>query len=626
MATAPSTPKAIEEKLAQLPTQPGVYMMKSDKGEVIYVGKAKSLRNRVRTYFSGRDDGRAFTRHLVEAAADLDYVVTDTEKEALILENNLIKQFRPRYNIYFRDDKEFVSIRLDINEPWPRPRIVRQIKKDKALYFGPYASARSARQTLRFINNLFPIRKCSNSELKSRSRPCLYHQMGKCLGPCSDQVDEGAYRKVIDQVILILRGKDEDLLAILREQMTKASAGLRFEEAGRLRDQIAAIEKTVEGQKITSTDFVDRDIFGYYREGEHMEIQAMFVRRGRLQDLAAYAFSLKMRSPREVFESFLNLLYSQTRFIPKELLVPVETADTAALTEWLSERKAQSVEIVRPQRGEKKRLVELAMKNAEISFRARHGSAEAQRELLDGLREALGLRARPERIECFDISNIGGQMAVGSMVCFRDGVADKGKYRRFKIKRVKGADDFAMMREVLSRRYGKAGKEDLPDLAIIDGGKGQLNAAQSALTEAGVSDVDVVALAKARHQKGTEERVFKPGVSDPIVLPPNSAELLLLRRIRDEAHRFAIEYHRKVRQKKFIQSPLDQIPGIGPARKKALVRHFGNIWRIRSASIDELKQVKGISEKQAAVVYNQFHAEPTQTDSEAAGGSDAHRT
>ncbi|MBM4080918.1 MAG: excinuclease ABC subunit UvrC, partial [Planctomycetes bacterium] len=492
----------LTEKLDALPPSTGVYLLKDAKHKVLYVGKAKSLRNRVRTYFTGRDDGRFFTRFITQHTSDLDWVVTQGEKEALILENNLIKQFKPRYNIVFRDDKTYVSIRLDLSEKWPRPQIVRQIKKDNALYFGPYASARAVRETLRFINRLFPIRKCRDSDFRTRRRPCVYHQMGQCMGPCSGKADETAYREMIDHVILILKGKDEELLEILRRKMQEASAEMKFERAAKLRDQIAAIEKTLERQQATTWTFVDRDIFGYYKEGDWMEIQAMFVRNGRLSDLAAYSLSAKHRTPEEVFGAFLNQFYSQTRFIPKEVIIPVETEDSAALTEWLSELKGQAVEIICPQKGDKVRLVEMARVNAGNAYRARHGGQEGQQRILAALQTSLGLRGLPKRIECFDISNIGGTLAVGSCVAFENGMPRKAGYRHYKIKTVEQADDFAMMREVLTRRFERGLKEnDLPDLAVIDGGKGQLGVAEGVLKALDTCQVDVIGLAKGRREK-----------------------------------------------------------------------------------------------------------------------------
>ena len=599
----------IDEKLANLPVEPGVYLMKDERQEVIYVGKAKSLRPRVRSYFQNTDDGRPFTKHLVERTRDVDFVVTGTEKEALILENNLIKQFRPRYNIVFRDDKTYVSIKVDLTEAWPVPRIVRaRTKKKGLLYFGPYSSAQAARETLRHINTVFPLRKCSIRPSALPPRPCIQHEMGRCLGPCSGTVTEEQYRKVLDQAIMVLKGAHETLLDDLREEMQEAATSLQFERAADLRDQIQDIEQTLEKQKITSSVFEDRDVFGFYVEGKEIEVQAMFIRSGKLEEVTNYHLSAKLESPDEVFRSFLNQFYSRLRLIPKAVLIPIETEDADALSEWLTELRGSKVEVTRPQRGEKRRLVDMAQANAREGYLARKSTAERQEAMAESLRHRLRLARPARRIECFDISNIHGLLAVGAMVTFQDGKPDKSRYRRFRIKTVKQADDFAMMYEVLSRRYSRAtGEGDLPDLAIIDGGKGQLGVAERVFRELGIAGVDVVGLAKARVSRGTEERFFRPGEGEPIVLERNSPELVLLTRIRDEAHRFAVTYHRKLREDAAVPTPLDDIPGIGPARKVALLRYFGSIGNIRKASVEELMNVRSVSAKLAEEIHRRLH-------------------
>lgn len=626
------------EKLENLPTAPGVYLMKDSRSKVIYVGKAKNLKNRVRSYFQKGGDGRPLVSHLLRRVADVDVVLTDTEKEALILENNLIKQFKPRYNIVFRDDKTYVSIRLDLTRKFPYPQVVREVKKDGAIYFGPYSSARAVRETLRFIYELYPVRKCSERVFKGRTRPCLYYQMGKCYGPCVGIADEEAYREMIDEIILFLKGKKEELLDVLRKKMQEEAAVEHYEKAAEIRDRIQAIEKTVERQKIHDMSFADRDLFGYYKEGEEIEIQAMFIRSGNLEDIASYNFSTELTSPEEVFCAFLNQFYSHNRFIPGEVIIPVEAEDAPILEELLTERKGQRVNVIHPQKGEKLRLVEMARRNAENAFKARHATPQRQRKTLEGLKEALGLRNLPERIECFDISNIGGKLAVGSMVTFEKGLPDKDRYRRYKVETVLKMDDFAMLREVLTRRYTRALKDkDLPRLAIIDGGMGQLGVALRVFEELGIKDVDVVALAKARTRydrepnrfaalttslrQQTQDRVFVPECPGPIFLPEDSSELLLLGRIRDEAHRFAITYHKKLRQRQLYKSPLDAISGIGPARKAKLMRCFGSIQGIREASLMELMEVAGLPERQAEAIYNYFHTPPTRPLKNRAGGN-----
>ena len=643
----------LEERLEHLPTGPGVYLMKDAKSKVIYVGKAKNLKNRAKSYFQKGGDGRLLVQHLLKRVADVDVVLTDTEKEALILENNLIKQFKPRYNTIFRDDKTYVSIKIDLSKPFPHPQIVREVKKDGALYFGPYSSSRAVRETLRFLYELYPIRKCSERTYTGRKRPCLYYQMGKCPGPCVGLADDKAYREIIEEVILFLKGKREELIEALREKMLKEAEAENFEKAAEIRDRIQAVQQTVERQKIRSPSFIDRDVFGYYREGKEMSVQAMFIRNGNLEDIASYFLPVHYNNPEEVFSAFLVQFYSHNRFIPREILIPMEVEDAPLLEEILTERKGQKVSVIFPQKGEKTRLVELAMRNAENAFRARHSTPQRHKMILEGLKEALGLKNFPQRIECFDISNIGGRQAVGSMVTFEGGLPNKNRYRRYKVETVPQADDFAMMEEVLTRRYKKALEENyLPQLTIVDGGKGQLGVALKVMEKLGIKDVDVIALAKARkaisdlggrgviaseakqsqrlfakanlpkallrgfasrndRPSELQDRVFIPWKSEPILLPTDSPELLLLGRIRDEAHRFAITYHKKLRQRQFYRSPLDEIPGIGPARKAKLMKCFGSIENIRQAGRKDLKEVAGLPGKQAELIYNYFHAPVT---------------
>jgi excinuclease ABC subunit C len=608
----------LANKLENLPESTGVYMMKDSRSKVIYVGKAKNLRSRIKTYFQKGGDGRPLIGHLVRKVADVNIVLTDTEKEALILENNLIKQFKPRYNVLLRDDKTYVSIRLDMRKKYPHPQIVREVKKDGAIYFGPYSSARAVKETLRFIYELYPIRKCSERTFHGRTRPCLYHQMGKCMGPCIDDLaDEKTYRAMIEEIILFLKGKRHELVDTLRKKMNREAAEESYEEAAETRDRIRAVEQTIEGQKIHSMSFADRDVFGYYREGKEMEIQTMFIRKGNLEDLAGYCFTLEYNTPEEVFGAFLNQFYSHNRFVPKEIIIPIETEDAPVLEEFLNEMSGHKVSVICPQKGEKLRLVDLARRNAENAFRTKHVTPERQKRILSGLQRSLELKNLPKRIECFDISNIGGKLAVGSMVTFENGLPNKNRYRRYKVETVNQSDDYAMMHEILSRRYKKAAKEkDLPQLTMIDGGKGQLGVAVKVMNDFGITDVDVIALAKARkkYNKDTDleyelqDRVYVPGSEEPVILSPDSPELLLLGRIRDEAHRFAVTYHKKLRQRMFYHSPLDAIPGIGPARKTKLMKCFGSIQNIREASLNDLREVAGLPARQAEAIYNYFHA------------------
>ena len=612
--TAPS----LDRQVAELPATPGVYLMKDDRSEVLYIGKAKNLRSRVRSYFQARRSDRLYVEHMVPRVTRVDHVVTANEKEALILENNLIKQFKPRFNINLKDDKTYVSIKIETAHKFPRPVVVRRRKKEKdAVYFGPFSSASSVRSTLRYLNRLFPLRECSDYVIEHRSRPCQLYEMGRCIAPCVDKCSEPEYRELVDEVIMVLKGHNEQLIEKLNSKMTEAAQSLKFEDAGRYRDQIQAIRHIAERQRIESSDFDDRDIFAFHAQGQYVEIQAMFVRRGRLEDLANYNFKTADRSAGEVFQSFLNLFYTDIRMIPDEILLPIEIVDTGALSEFLTEQRSKKVSILCPKRGHKARLVELARVNAENAYQTRYGKPEANRQVLHSLQSDLNLSNFPSRIECYDISNIGGRMAVGSMVTFAECAPDKQNYRHYKIRTVQQSDDFGMMGEVLRRRFTRGvGKNDLPDLVIIDGGKGQLGVAQQVFDELGVKNVDLIGLAKSRRRNRaeqgavvTDERVFKPSRSEPIVLPQDSPHLLYLTRVRDEAHRFAITYHRKLRQNEYRNRGLTSIPGIGDVLRRRLLRQFGTLKAIREASINELAEVDGISHRLAGQIRGHFDPE-----------------
>lgn len=548
----------LNTKVKTLPTLPGVYLMKDKKNEVIYVGKAKNLRNRVRSYFQVNTDERLYSKFMVKRVNDIDFLVTDTEKEALILENNLIKQFKPRFNINLRDDKTFVSVKIDLRKPFPYPGIVRQIENDGSLYFGPYSSSKSIRGTLRYINEVFFIRKCTDNVFKSRKRPCLYYQLGKCLGPCCNLVDKKTYRDLIDQVVLVLKGKTGELVKVLKGEMEKASMSLKYEDAAKIRDRLNSIEQTVEKQKIHSMKFVDRDVFGYCVEGKDMCIQAMFIRSGNLTNASSYNFTIKYYSAESIFGSFLNQFYLNNCFIPTEVIIPVTTEDMSVLSEVLSELKGQKVEIINPQRGDKVKLLEMALKNAASSLKLKHEHGEGCADILSCMATTFDLKNYPATIECFDVSNLTGELAVGAMVVFKDGIQFKSGYRKFKIKDMALNDDFSMMREILKRRYIRALDENcLPDLAVIDGGKGHLSVAVDVLKELGISSMDVISIAKGKKRKNTIDHIFNAANDIEYNLAADSPELLLVQRIRDEAHRFAITYHRKIRQKEQMLSSLN---------------------------------------------------------------------
>lgn len=587
--------------------------MKDAKHEVVYVGKAKNLRNRVRSYFQKRADDRPYAEQLVQSIADIDFVLTETEKEALILENNLIKQFKPKFNIDLRDNKTFISIKLEINNKFPYPKIVRQMEDKGAMYFGPYASAKAVRETLRYINEIIPIRKCADTVFKKRVRPCLYYQINKCLGPCSGLIDEEAYQNLLKQIILILKGKHEDLIAMLKKQMHEESGAMQYEKAAKTRDCLRAIGETVEKQKIHSITFTDRDVFGFYMKGNEVYIQVMFIRSGNMEDISSYHFSTKYNTIDEVFRSFLNQFYGQTRFIPSEVIIPIVSADAGLLEELLSERKGKRVVVICPQRGDKMRLIEMAQKNAENAYVVSRTHEEDFSRTVKNLKETLKLQRIPERIECFDISHIFGKQAVGSLVTFEHGKPNKSKYKRFKIKTIDQINDYAMMYEVLTRRYKRAIEEgDLPDLTIVDGGKGQLSVALKVFKELAIDNVDLIALAKGRTKNNVTgekigEQVFVRYQSSPVKLSPSSSELLFLDKIRDEAHRFAITYHKKLRHKDYYKSPLSDIPGVGNIRKKSLIKSFGSIEGIRNATVKQLIEIGKLPSKLANTVFEHFH-------------------
>jgi excinuclease ABC subunit C len=599
----PERGDGLDQKLDTLPARPGVYLLKDRHGKVIYVGKAKSLRSRVRGYFRGGDE-RSQVPFLMRRVADFDSLVTASDKEALILENNLIKQYKPRYNIRLKDDKSYVSVKVTVRDEWPRILVTRKIVKDGSRYFGPFASAYSVRETLDTIRKTIPLRTCSDAVFRNRSRPCLEYQIKRCLGPCCLPVDRERYESHLREAMLLLAGKRTQLLGQLREAMNRAAEDLRFEEAARLRDRLRAIEKTQERQQAVSHWGGDQDVFALYREGGFIEVQVLFVRQGKLTGNQVYRVDDFELPDEEVVRALVTQFYQGSRYVPDEVILPVDIEDQASRAEYLSDRKGRRVEIVRPQRGDRVRLLELARENAEQSFRERQDGERQYERVSEELRRQLHLRNAPKRIECFDISNFQGRLAVGSMVAFDEGRPDTSGYRRFRIRTVEGADDFRMMYEVLQRRFHRAKETgEYPDLLVVDGGMGQLNVALEVLRELDVGAVDAVGLAKMRVVRAprdsaverSEERVFLPGRRNPVVLRRNSNALFLLQRLRDEAHRFAITYHRNLRGKERLRSALDAIPGVGVERRRRLLRAFGSVRRLREASVEDLAGVPGIS-------------------------------
>ncbi|WNG25267.1 excinuclease ABC subunit UvrC [Cystobacter fuscus] len=605
----------LEAKLEALPTEPGVYLMKDRRGEVIYVGKAINLRNRVRSYFTRTGDARAFVSLLDKFLGDLETVIVHNEKEALLLENELIKKHKPRFNVLLKDDKQYISLRLDRKQSYPRLEVVRRYEKDGARYFGPYSSASAIRETLRVINRFFHLRTCTDHVLANRKRPCLLHQIGRCPAPCVYPVPEDEYRKSVDEVMLFLEGKAGELVDGLRARMKQASAELKFEEAARIRDQLRAIERSLERQKVATTDFKDQDVFSFHREGDRLLVYVLYVRQGRLNGGQAFPLGSQEFPDEELLPSFVNLYYDQGNFVPEEVLLPLDVEEREGLEALLTERKGDRVRVMVPKRGEKRDLVEMAQKNAEQAALERRRTKDETENVLRRLQDRLGLRRLPRRMECFDISHFQGASIVASQVAATDGEIDKSRYRRYRIKTLEKQDDFASMHEVITRRLKRGREEeDLPDLLVIDGGKGQLASALAAAKDLGVEGVDIISLAKSRdlevHDRDEEsaqspERVFLPHRKDPIVLRQNSAELYLLTRLRDEAHRFAITFQQKSMRRGNFRSALDDIPGVGATRKKLLLRHFGSLKRVRESTIEELAEVLGptVAERAHAALH-----------------------
>jgi excinuclease ABC subunit C len=599
--------------------------MRGADATVIYVGKAANLRTRVRSYFGSPSSMEGKTRALSESIADFEYVLTHTEQEALNLEAELVKRHQPFFNIRLKDDKHYPYLKVDLADPWPRVYITRRVEKDGARYFGPYANAGSVRRTLDLVNKLFPWRSCTKTITGTDPRPCLDYYINRCIAPCTSYCTKEEYDEVIRQVILFLEGRTDEVVRELRRQMQSESEAMQFERATRIRDQVQAVERVTERQAVASTKPADEDIFGLARGDDEAVVQVLFVRGIKMVGVDSFTLDgTKDEADGDVMASFVKQFYESATYVPKRVVVPVELPERALIESWLTDRRGTNVELLVPQRGEKRRLVEMATANARESLDMARvkwlADSGKTRTALEGLQEALDLPALPKRIECYDISNIQGTSSVGSMVVAIDGHPRPQEYRRFRIKTVEGANDFASMAEVLRRRFRRAreqvlraaGAQDpnlaaapgedgarrrgddesfatLPDLVIIDGGKGQLAAVLDVMREMGVKQIPAVGLAKQH------EEIYVQDVSEPVVLPRTSQALYLVQRVRDEAHRFAITYHRGVRKKAGFQSALDTIPGVGPKRKKALLKKFGSVRGIRDAPVGEIASTVGFT-------------------------------
>ncbi len=609
------------EFLARLPTGPGVYIMKDAAGKIIYVGKALNLRTRVRSYFREGGDGRLFIPFLRSRIAAVETVITDTEKEALLLENTLIKKHKPRYNIQLRDDKTYISLRFDVAHRWPRLHRTRRRKRgDKALYFGPYASASAVKETIRFLQRLFPIRSCGDRELENRARPCVLHQIDRCCAPCVGKVDEATYRDYVDKTLTFLRGKPGEGLRLLRAKMEEYSEQMLFEKAAMVRDRIQAMESTVEEEKVHSHRLFDRDVVAMARGGGRVVFGVLPYRQGRLESPETFEVRDTNLEEGELLEGFLSQFYDTTRAVPRDVLVPHNPSNREFLEQLFSEMRGGVVSLRVPQRGARRRLLEMARQNADALLQRLLTGEKTLMETLENLRTSLHLAALPRHVECLDISNFQGSFPVGSLVCFRDGLADKAGYRRFRIRTIEGQDDFAMIRECLRRhlRHVQTGEQDAPDLLVIDGGIGQLNSAVEALKEMDLTDrVPVVGLAKSRlkfrsasksdEKTRTEERIFLPGRKNPVTFRRSDPALHLLQQIRDETHRFGVAYHRLLRTRSALKTGLEDIPGVGPKRRQVLLKHLGSLTRIKAATVEELAQAPGVPRAVAEQVHAFFH-------------------
>ncbi|MGA2224744.1 MAG: excinuclease ABC subunit UvrC [Syntrophobacteraceae bacterium] len=595
-ALEPPGPAALANRISAFPHLPGIYMFKDESGAILYVGKARDLRKRISNYFRGGDAIDVKTRIMLAKASDLEYAITSSEKEALLLEASLIKKHRPRYNVVLRDDKNYLSIRIDPRDPYPRLDIVRRFQKDGALYFGPYTSARAARDTLKYLHQLFPLRLCRGKKLIPRERPCLNFSMGQCLGACAGKVSTEDYMKMVEEVVLFLEGKTDILQRQLKQRMQDAAESMQFELAAFYRDRLRNVTATIEKQHIVSDRFMDQDVLGIHQEEDRTELVVLFIRQGVHSGQRAFDLKEAKGDEQELISAFIQQYYYEGAFIPYEVLVPVPLDSETVLSEWLSDLKGKRVRIWPVKRGHRKHLLDMAQANARERFISRRRWQRRDTALIDSLQHLLKLPRAPARIACVDISNIQGQHAVGALVVFENGRPDKNSYKRYRIRLKSEPDDPAMMAEVVGRliendREFSSGL----DLLLLDGGKGQLNTIVRLLEQLGTHDLPVASIAKERESdigakgKGLYEKIYLPGRKNPLFLHRYPDILHLLQRIRDEAHRFAISHYQNVHRTSLLTSALDGIPGIGPGRRLMLLQRFGSLDAIMEASVSELE-------------------------------------
>ena len=595
------------EFLRSVPNRSGVYIMKNRHGQILYVGKAKNLRKRVSSYQRVNSKVSPKTVLLVGKIATIETIQTHTEKEAFILEASLIKKHRPKFNIELKDDKSYPSIKVTLGEEWPRVYMTRRRIKDGSRYFGPYSSAGAMHNTLNIINRLFPLRRCKGKHIKKRKRPCLNYQMGRCLAPCSGKVEKKQYRQMVDNVLMVLQGKNRKLQVQLETEMQRAAEILEFEKAALVRDQVHALVKTLEKQVVVSNLDRDQDVFGYVRKGAGVGIAIINVRQGIVCGQQVFFLIDPIGNDNEVLGEVIRQYYNREQFVPDELLLPAKITDYVHLAEWLGDTSGKGVGLRVPKRGEGLKLLEMAASNAEQVHIDQENKERNWQELARNMQAKLHLHLFPARVECLDISNIGGKQPVGSLVCFVEGDKTPKEYRHYSISGAHEPDDYRMMNEVLTRRFKTEGKVAvLPDLLVIDGGKGHLNVAQKVIQNKGLEDqIELVSIAKDKENKS--DKIYRPGRKNPINLQRHSPVLLFLMRVRDEAHRFGISVHRRLRHKSTLSSELDNVPGIGPSRKKILLKSLGSLARIKKASRAELAAVPGIGTELAGQIWNFFH-------------------
>lgn len=596
-----------EQILQATPHSPGVYLMLDNKSKVLYVGKAKDLFKRLTSYARQSPTAHNKTTIMLSKVDKVDTIITATEKEALILEASLIKKHKPRYNIILRDDKNYPYIKVTTDEEWPRVLMSRRKKKDHSRYFGPYSSSTAMWATLKLIATFFPLRNCKGEKLKKRTRPCLNRQIGKCLAPCTGKADRALYTTNVDNIILLLEGRNKDLVSQLTQQMYHASEKMHFERAAQLRDQLKALSATLEKQVVAASHKKNQDVFGFARKDTSTAVSILFIRNGLVSGSRSFLIEDLFGLDGRVLAQSLSQFYDQDSLVPPEILLPFAPDDHELLTEYLTDIATTKVSLRVPQRGDNTRLVDMANTNARQCFEEQEQKAQAWQSLSTNMQIKLRLQRLPQTIECLDISNISGKQAVGSLVCFTGGTANRGRFRHYKIRTVHGPDDYSMMKEVLERRLRRGIEEDnLPDLFVVDGGKGQLGIALHVAKELGITnELDWIGIAKEKGDEG--EKLYKPGQKNPILLPPHNPVLLYLMRIRDESHRYGVTFHRKLRNKATLTSELDAIEGVGLDRKERLLKHIGSLKSIKNASLQELAAVDGIGPKLAELIFNHFH-------------------